>query len=88
MRQEVRRQQREAFLPCLLLGGHQKYIDLYSHTPTNTHACIYITINICIYRHIRMPIQTCLLTLHSCTNIYIVTDVYTVSVRIGKVVLP
>lgn len=32
-----------------------------------------------------VPIQTCLLTCYSCTDIDIVTDIYTVLVRTGKV---
>lgn len=85
MKQEVKRQQRELFLLCLLLGMYQKYGDLYSHTPINTHAYVCITPNIC--RHIHVLKQTCLLTLHSYTDIYTVTNIYTVAVRVGKVIL-
>lgn len=34
-----------------------------------------------------MPMQTCLLILHSCTDLHIVTDRHTVSVKRSKVMV-
>lgn len=66
---------RETFLLCPRLGMDQKYRDLYSLTPVNTHACIYIKLQIYVGTYTTLK-QTCLLTLHSSTNIYTVTNIY------------